>query len=123
MEKIEINKDLVKIRSLIGRIKKVKVREDLDEILTQLKELDQKVEDIEKALKRKKQTPKILRKKKQIIFLLRQKVELAPSELGKILNLSRSRANEYLKEMEKEKIVKGILKGRKKFYRLLNEVT
>ncbi len=112
--KILVSEDLLKVRNLIGAPRKIRVRDNREEVLTQLKELGYKIETIEKNKKRNKKsiTPK---RKKQILFILKDK-KLTSRKVGKILGMSRSRANEYLKFMEEEGILVGEKKGRKKYY-------
>ena len=116
MGKVKVSEDILKIKDLIGKPRKVGVRDIKEEILTQLKELGHRVEVLEKRLK-EKESVATLRRKKQIIFLLRRGPATA-SDLAQKLSLSRTRINQYLKRMEKEGIVKGELKGKKKFYKI-----
>jgi response regulator of citrate/malate metabolism len=58
-------------------------------------------------------------KTKDVIKLILQKhQELTSSELSKIIKLSRTRCNEYLKEMENEGILTSKINCRKKLYSL-----
>jgi response regulator of citrate/malate metabolism len=58
-------------------------------------------------------------KTKDVIKLISQKhQELTSSELSKIIKLSRTRCNEYLKEMENEGILMSRINCRKKLYSL-----
>ena len=116
MSKVKISEDILKIKDLVGRPKKVRSRDIKEEILIQLKELNHRVETIEKKLKDKESTV-TLRRKKQIIFLLKNN-KLTPSQVAQQLNLSRARANQYLKRMEEEGILQGEFKGKKKFYKV-----
>jgi DNA-binding Lrp family transcriptional regulator len=58
--------------------------------------------------------------KKEIISLLKKHKNLSSSQLSKLIGLSRTRCNEYLKELEREEIAENITVGRKKIYRLRN---
>lgn len=118
-EKVKVSKDLLMIKDLIGHPVKRPVSKGVEEIVIQLKDLNKRVDDVERKLRLKKSnSPIILKKKKQIVFLLKQNKTLSSSQLGELLNISRTRANEYLKDMEEEGIVVGISKGRNKFYKL-----
>jgi biotin operon repressor len=118
-KKVRVSKDLLMIKDLIGHPVKRPVSRGVEEIVVQLKELNKRVDDVERKLRLKKSnSPIILKKKKQIVFLLKQNKTLSSSKLGELLNISRTRANEYLKDMEEEGIVTGISKGRNKFYKL-----
>ncbi|GEM_PF-2282873 len=67
-------------------------------------------------------TPRKNMVKREIIALLQKHKRLNSSQLGKIIGLSRVRANEYLKELEDESIAKGITIKKKKFYMLENDL-
>ncbi len=114
--KVIISEDLLKIRDMIGRPRKIKIRDSREEVLIQLKELGYKIETMEKN---KKEADKSIapKRKKQIIFLLKDRKLISP-DVGKALGISRSRANEYLKFMEDEGILRSEKRGRKKFYTL-----
>ncbi|MFH7880928.1 MAG: winged helix-turn-helix domain-containing protein [Candidatus Aenigmatarchaeota archaeon] len=97
--------------------------------LEKLKSLSQKIENIEKKVNQieaflKEQGVEIktktisTRTKETIITLLKRYGSLNPVQLAKLLNLSRTRCNEYLKEMENEGILDSEWKGRKKFYKI-----
>jgi len=53
-----------------------------------------------------------------IKLILQKHKELTSSELGRIIKLSRTRCNEYLKEMENEGILTSKINCRKKLYSL-----
>ncbi|MCK4635208.1 MAG: winged helix-turn-helix transcriptional regulator [Candidatus Aenigmarchaeota archaeon] len=114
--KVIISEDLLKIKDMIGRPRKIKIRDSREEVLIQLKELGYKIEVMEKN---KKETDKSIapKRKKQIIFLLKDRKLISP-DVGRALGISRSRANEYLKFMEDEGILRSEKRGRKKFYTL-----
>lgn len=112
--KIIISEDLLKIKDMIGRPRKIKVRDSREEVVTQLKELGYRIDVMERG-KNEEDKSIAPKRKKQIIFLLKDRKFTSP-EVGKALGLSRSRANEYLKFMEDEGLLRGEKKGRKKFY-------
>ncbi|MEM7821582.1 MAG: winged helix-turn-helix domain-containing protein [Candidatus Aenigmatarchaeota archaeon] len=58
------------------------------------------------------------KKIQKIISILSEYGKISSSELAEILNLSRTRANEYLKKMEELGIVEGKEIGREKYYSL-----
>lgn len=60
------------------------------------------------------------KKIERIVSLLRHHQQLTSSQLAQIMNMSRTRANEYLKQMENLGIAEPILNGKEKFYRLKN---
>jgi hypothetical protein len=119
-------KNLIESRSVKTALRDVR---DPDEKLTQIHgrmdDLNGKLDelrDIVTGLKSAKDGTKKLRMKKEIITTLDRQKRLNPSELGKFMGLSRVRANEYLRELEEEKIVKGIVINRKKFYMLEDDI-
>ena len=114
MGRIKISEDLLKVKDLVGRVSQVRTRSIKDEVITQLKELGYRVEKIEKDSK-KLESNVNLKRKKQIIFLLKEK-PMTAADIGKALKLSRNRATEYLKSIEKEGIIKGSVRERKKYY-------
>ncbi len=97
----------------------------LDKIFDRLVYLDKKIEELKEEIWEIKR--QFVRERKGIISLsertklaikliLRKHGKLTPMQLSKLINLSRTRCNEYLKEMEREGIVKSEIQGRKKFY-------
>ena len=57
-----------------------------------------------------------LKTKGAIKLILQKHVELTSSELSKLIKLSRTRCNEYLKEMENDRILASKINCRKKLY-------
>jgi len=90
-----------------------KISEKIDKIEAKLKGLD----DIVSAGGMSLQPRTISVKTKDAIRLMLQKYgKVTPSQLSKLIKLSRTRCNEYLKEMENEGIALSIIECRKKFY-------
>jgi len=56
----------------------------------------------------------------KIRFLLKKHEKLSSRELSQLIGLSRTRCNEYFKKMENLKLVKSVLAGREKYYKLKN---
>ena len=54
----------------------------------------------------------------KIISLLREHGKLSSVQLAQILGLSRTRCNEYFKQMEELGLVEGVEVGKEKYYRL-----
>lgn len=54
----------------------------------------------------------------RIVSLLTQHGQLSSSELARLLDLSRTRCNEYFKIMERLGLVKSEVRGREKYYKL-----
>jgi len=90
-----------------------KLSEKIDKIESKLKGLD----DIVSAGGMSLQPRTISVKTKEAIRLILQKYgKITPSELSRLIKLSRTRCNEYLKEMENEGLLLSIIDSRKKFY-------
>ncbi|MEM5872538.1 MAG: winged helix-turn-helix domain-containing protein [Candidatus Aenigmatarchaeota archaeon] len=97
--------------------------------LEKLKNLNRKINTISSKLKVfeevasnsgieiKPQTMSV-KTKEAIKLILQKHKELTSSELSKIIKLSRTRCNEYLKEMENNGILTSKIRCRKKFYSL-----
>lgn len=112
--KVFVSEDLLTIRNLIGRPRRIKVRDSTEELLIQLKELGYRIEVLEKN-KRESEKSITPKRKKQILFLLKNR-KMISEDVGRALGISRTRANEYLKFMEEEGILASEKVGRKKFY-------
>jgi hypothetical protein len=53
-----------------------------------------------------------------IKFVLGQHKMLSSTQLAQLFHMSRTRANEYFKQMESMKLVEGVLIGKEKFYKI-----
>ena len=76
------------------------------------------ISSLEKTIdfvRRKKRSDKI---KSVIIKTIREKNKITAKELSDILHLSRNRCSEYLKSLEREGRLIGIIINRKKYYKL-----
>lgn len=94
-------------------------------IHNQISDLNSKFDelrDIVITAKSRGDSPRKIKTKKDIISMLNKYNRLNPERLGKLIGLSRVRANEYLKEMENEGITRGIEVGKKKFYMLQDDL-
>ncbi len=86
-----------------------------------IEKLNSKIVEIEEMISRgiKFQSRSVSTKTKEAIKIILKKYgELTSEQLSKILKLSRTRCNEYLKEMEEEGITKSRVFCRKKLYSL-----
>jgi DNA-binding transcriptional ArsR family regulator len=97
--------------------------------LERLKNLGEKIQEIESRLREmeriistggfKLNTKPVTSKTKEAIKMILQKYgELTPLQLSRLIKLSRTRCNEYLKEMEREGILTSRIESRKKYYKL-----
>ena len=92
-----------------------KLNEKIDKIEAKLKGLD----DIISAGGMSLQPRTIAVKTKEAIKLILQKYgKVTPSQLSKLIKLSRTRCNEYLKEMENDGMAISTIECRKKLYSL-----
>ncbi len=102
----------------------------MDDILIRLRELEKKIEMIKRerieeiieeekcAVEEKPESVRTIKVKNMIKSLLEQHGKLTAEELGKLINLSRTRCSEYLKDMERKGILKSSTVRRKRFYEL-----
>jgi biotin operon repressor len=88
-----------------------------------LSELIQRVERIEDTLQndQEMETPRKANVKDQIILLLRQHRKLDSSQLSRLIGLSRTRCNEYFRELTMKGVTEGIIAERKKYYKIVKE--
>lgn len=94
---------------------------DVKKLHSKLENLNAKIEelrDVVVGVKKEGESERKKKVKREIVRILQENKRLNPTQLGKKLGLSRVRSNEYLREMEDEKIVKGMLIKKKKFYML-----
>jgi hypothetical protein len=99
---------------------------DVKRIHSELDELNKRFEELKDVVVGVKKEGESSRKKKvkrEIVRLLQEKKRLNPTQMGKLLGLSRVRSNEYLREMEDDKILKGIIVKKRKFYMLEKGLT
>ena len=75
-------------------------------------------EIIQESVVEEKPTIVEFKKIERITSLLQQHGKLSSSQLAQLMNLSRTRCNEYFKQMEKLGIAEPILIGKEKFYKL-----
>ncbi len=116
---MKVRDDLLKVKDFIRKPAKARpYPEDVDQVVLQLKSLDEKIDEIKEFLMSKKESPVKLKRKKQIIYVLKEKGKLTATGLSRTLKISRNRSNEYLRELEKQGIVEGLSVGKKKFYRM-----
>lgn len=117
MGHVKINKDILKVKSLIQEPGLVRVRSDMDELMSQLKSLGHEVDDLKNKWESEKSTVS-LKRENQVVAVLKDK-SMTSTEIGKILGISRTRVTEYLKQLERDNIVMGKLVQRKKYYSLM----
>ena len=114
MDKVKIREDILRIKSLISEPRNLRVQNQGDEFLTQLQELGYRLEELEKRLEESR-SDTYVKRQKQIVSVLKSGRKTA-TEAGKALGISRTRASEYLKSLENDKLVLSERVGRKKYY-------
>jgi biotin operon repressor len=100
------------------------VKEGKKEVKTiGINELLQRIERIEKMLEKSQKIEGVRKAKvkEQIISLLKEHKKLSSSQLSKLIGLSRTRCNEYFRELTKEGLTEGIIIGRRKYYKLVGK--
>jgi len=95
-----------------------RIHSELDELNKRFEEL----KDVVVGVKKDGESSRKKKVKKEIVRLIQENKRLNPTQLGKLLGLSRVRANEYLREMEDDKILKGLIIKKRKFYMLEKSV-
>jgi hypothetical protein len=102
----------------------------MDDILLKIRDLEKKVETVKREritefMELEKLTDKSMEKsdsirtlkiKSMIKSLLSEHEKLSCDDVAKMVNLSRNRCNEYMKEMERAGIVDGTRVRRKRFF-------
>jgi biotin operon repressor len=90
--------------------------------LKKVHKIDSRLRDIENTIKSEgvvvKSTTISSKVKETIRIMLMKQPAITSVQLSKSLNMSRTRCNEYLKEMENDGILGSFLKCRKKYYKL-----
>jgi DNA-binding transcriptional regulator GbsR (MarR family) len=103
------------------------IKERLDEISQKLSRLHERIDGLEgrKAVPGKSQDDgvKKSRIKKIIESNIREHGKLTSYDIAQILSLSRTRCSEYLNEMERAGIIKGVRFRRKRYYEIVGRTT
>ncbi len=101
------------------------INKRIDDISKYSRSIDKKLEELKNSLvplsRSKSDTIRKIKMKRMIIELLTKHKRLTSSELSNYLNLSRTRCSEYLTELEREMVAKGVVISRQKFYDLTNQ--
>lgn len=95
---------------------------EIIETTAMVNELIQRIEKVERLLEAdqgERESARKAKTKEQIIFLLTQHKKLSSSQLSKLIGLSRTRCNEYFRELTREGITEGVIINRQKFYKLV----
>jgi len=98
------------------------IQNRIDEIFREMRKVDKKVEELKSSLlplsRSKSDSIRKLKMKRMIIELLNKHKRMTASDLSVRLNLSRTRCSEYLTELERTGVARGVVVSRQKFYEL-----
>jgi len=115
-----------RIREIVSEeLKNSRIYKRLDDIFTHSKNVEKKLEILKSSLvplsRSKSDSIRKIKMKRMIIELLKKHNRLTSSELSMKLDLSRTRCSEYLTELERDGVAKGLVISRQKFYELGNQ--
>lgn len=113
-----------KIQEIVSEeMKNTGIHGRLDEINKKINRLDSRLEEFKKTFvpftRVKEDGVRKMKIKRMISELLRKHRKLTANDLAVMLNLSRTRCSEYLSEMEKDEVTRGVLVRRQKFYEMV----
>ncbi len=96
--------------------------QDSDEVVNKILSEIKNLIEIRKRIQTHDETLTVVESKRieKIKSLLKRHEKLSSTELSQLMGLSRTRCNEYFKMMERLNVVKSVLVGKEKFYRLKN---
>ncbi len=112
-------KELIEIRDML-KASELKISDD-DEVLKRLDDIEEKIDNLNNLNFNKElpDGPVKVKRKKEIVNLLLKHKKLTSSQLSYLTKISRTRCNEYLKELEGSGMVNGDLIDKKKYYELV----
>ncbi|MFC2143027.1 hypothetical protein ACFLQN_01365 [Candidatus Aenigmatarchaeota archaeon] len=117
-------RELLKIREEIES-RKVKPIENEEDLSAKIVKLSKKIDTLHEMIKGNKvnknvdQSPVKTRKRNQVMELVEKNIKLSSYDLSFLMNISRTRANEYLKELERDGLLKNELIDKKMYYRVV----
>ncbi len=136
-EKLDSVSELEKIRELekqksvnqrlesiiFKKFKEIGLEDRINKMNTRLEEVAEKMDELMflyQSNSRGKTSPSIrkMRVKEMITMLIQQHGSLSAPQLSELLNLSRTRCSEYLKEMGLKGVLESELKCRRKLYKI-----
>lgn len=133
MKNISVVKDLIEIKNSIEAGGSVKFHEN-DLLMERIGELDKKIDSMKDLFQKKPvirqdipkykatETPVKSKRKEEVMKILKENKRLTATQLSTLTGMSRTRCNEYLKELEKDGMAQGTVINKKKFYRLVKWV-
>lgn len=118
VQRVVVNKDLLKIKDLVCRRERVLADTGGENQGMHLRDIHRRVSSLESKLRVKEsRSATVFRRKKQIAYVVKKHGNVSSSLVAKELNISRNRANEYLKDMERAGLLTSTKKGKIVFYR------
>ncbi len=116
-ERVAVSKDLLKVKDLVCRRENVWQGAEHETVTSHVEELGRRMNELETMIRAKKsKSATVYRRKKQIAYLVRQRGHVSASDVSKALGISRNRANEYLKGMERSGLLEARKNGRLAMY-------
>jgi DNA-binding transcriptional ArsR family regulator len=115
-----------RVREIVQvELKNSGIRERLDDISKFTMSVEKKMEELKSSIaplsRSKTDSIRKLKMKRVVIELLNKNKRMNACDLSVKLNLSRTRCSEYLTELEKAGVTRGVVISRQKFYELNNE--
>jgi uncharacterized membrane protein len=95
------------------------MNQKIEKIIAELEEIKQKLDKASISPEEVHLATKKDKTKEAIKIILRKKGRMTSEELCQIIGLSRTRCNEYLKEMERDNEAVSEVINRKKYYKLV----
>jgi Fic family protein len=115
--RVVLDRDLLKVKDLVCRRERVFADSEHEDISVQIGEINRRLNEAEDKLRiRKSRSATVFRRKKQIAYLVKKHGETSSSEAAKALGISRNRANEYLKDMERSGLLSSKKRGKVVLY-------
>ncbi len=111
---------------IIEELKNCGINKRIDDIHASSKNLEKNLENLKSSLvplsRSKSDSIRKIKIKRMILELLEREKRMTASDVSVKLDLSRTRCSEYLTELEKSGVARGIVVSRQKFYELTEEV-
>jgi len=128
----KVQKDSVSFGDKSGIGQAHALENKMDDILSRIKEMDRKIENVRreriyefmemerlsKKAEPEEESPRTKKVKVMIKTLLEEHGKLSAQQLSKMIKLSRTRCSEYLTEMERKEVIEGTTVRRQKFFQI-----
>jgi len=115
-----------KIREIVlEELQHCGINKRIDDICDSTKSLEKNIENLKSSLvplsRSKSDSIRKIKMKRLILELLEKEKRMTASDVSVKLDLSRTRCSEYLTELERDNVLKGIVISRQKFYEITGE--